>query len=236
MQEKRHGNASALRTTARTAHRGTRLVALLFALSGCGSKAEEPEQRDSPEVGFATYVDLYADMVCGLVSRCCNEVNQALYTLGGDETCKDVVETEVAISEVGTLVSLGAKSSTYHEDRQRACASALEAATCEDLEAGWPPACEEPWFDGTVPLGGSCDSSSECIEGYCLRPASARRASKDLVHLLLPPYPAAPPAGNCVEPLPAGADCTSDAECQSASCEDEVCESVPAVLDAMCPL
>jgi hypothetical protein len=238
MQEKRPGNLLPARTAPRTAHRAPQLVALVFALGGCGSKAEEkPDERDPAIQHFATFVDLYADMVCGLVERCCNEANQALYTLGGDETCKDAVELSIGVQEAGTLGSLGAHSATYREDRQRACADALAAATCEDLEAGTPAECEEPWFDGTVPLGGSCDASSECIDSYCLRSASARRAQKELIHLLLPPYPVSEvPQGRCMELLGAGADCTGDSECDSASCEDAVCEETPTTLDAMCPI
>jgi hypothetical protein len=236
MREKIDRCGSGLRTAGRTAQRGTRLWALLFAVLGCASETkEEPEQRDPTVEQFATFVDLYADMVCGLVERCCNEVNQALYTLSGDEACRDVVEAEAALAQVGTFGSMGAKSSTYREDRQRACKSALEASDCEALEAGWPAACEESWFEGTVPLGGTCDTSAECIDSYCLRPASARVARKDMIHLLLGPWPEVP-KGTCVAPLGDGADCVEDYECQSNSCEDDVCESTPPALDAMCPL
>lgn len=235
MREKHVGNALVPRTGARTAQRWTRLAALAFALGGCGSAAEEEPERDSPEKAFAEYVDLYADMVCGVVARCCNDLNQAVYGLGGDEACKDIVETQVAIGEVGTLGSMGAKTSTYHPERQRACADALEASSCEELDAGWPAACEASWFEGTVPLGRTCDTSSECIDSYCLRPASARKAKKELIHLFLGPWPETP-AGTCVEPLGEGADCVEDYECQSNSCEDGVCEEVPSSLEALCPI
>lgn len=235
MREKRGESAIGPRTFARTAQRGTQVALLLFAFGGCGSAAEEEPKRDSPEKDFATYVDLYADMVCGVVARCCNELNQAVYTLGGDETCKDVVETEVAISQIGTFGSMGAKTSVYHEDRQRACAAALEAASCDELDAGWPAACEDAWFDGTVPVGATCDTSSECIDSYCLRPATARKARKELIHLFLGPWPDVP-KGTCVAPLGDGADCVEDHECQSSSCEDGMCEVTPSSLEALCPI
>lgn len=235
MREKTGEAELGLRTAARTAQRGTRLALWLFALGGCGSAAEEEPKRDSPEKDFATYVDLYADMVCGVVARCCNELSQAIYTLGGDETCTDTVEAEVAISQVGTFASMGAKTSVYHEDRQRACADGLRAASCEELDAGWPASCEESWFDGTVPIGGTCDTSSECIDSYCLRPASARKARKDLIHIILGPWPDVP-RGTCVAPLPDGADCVEDYECQSGTCDDGACEATPSSLEALCPI
>lgn len=228
-------NGRGLRKDNRTAQRGTRLLALSFALGACGSEKQEEPKRASPEKAYATFIDLYADMVCGPVARCCNELNQAIYTLGSGEPCRDTVELTAGVEFVGALGAIGAGTATYHEERQRACAAALEAASCEELTAGTPDACLEPWFDGTVPLGQSCDTSWECIDSYCLRPASARRAEKELIHLLLPPYPDVP-SGQCVVPLPAGADCTGDLECDSGSCKDGACEQAPSVLDAMCPI
>jgi hypothetical protein len=224
-----------LRTAPRGAQRGTRLVAVWFAVVACGSPDEdEPAPPDPAPTEYATFVDLYADMVCGVVSRCCNAANQALYRLSGEETCEDSVELATATTHVGVLGALGTDSASYREDRQRACAAALEAATCDELDAGAPPECVEPWFEGAVPLGGRCTSSAECLVGYCIEEARARRAHKDLPSFLLNP-PEAPPS-ICVVPLPAGADCTDDAQCESASCDDDVCEEVPTTLDAMCPL
>jgi hypothetical protein len=234
-REKAEPRSPRLRNGSRTAQRGTRLAALVFALVGCGSaKEEEPEKPDPAPQEYATFVDLYADMVCGLVSRCCNEVNQALYTLSGEETCEDAVELTTGTTQIGVLGALGTDSATYDEPRQRACAAALEAATCEELETGTPPACEEPWFEGTVALGQECTSSAECIEGYCIEEARARREPKDLIGFLL--FPPDPPKMICVVPLPVGADCTDDAQCESFSCEDDVCEATPTTLDAMCPI
>jgi hypothetical protein len=222
-----------LRRGSRGAQRGTRLLLLAFALAGCGSRAEEEEKPDPTIRNYATFVDLYADMVCGLVARCCNEVNQALYTLGA-ESCEDTIEVTTAIGDLGVLGALGTHSATYHEERQRACATALEAATCEQLETTTPFACEAPWFEGTVPLGAECTSSAECIDGYCIEEAKARREQKDFIGFLL--FPPPQPKRICVVPLPTGADCTEDVQCQSNSCEDEVCEETPNLIDAMCPI
>ena len=77
-----------LRSARRTAQAGA--LAGVVAVFGCGGSADEPEEEphDPTFEQFDTFVDLYTHMVCDLVARCCNDLSQAVYTLGGEQTCE----------------------------------------------------------------------------------------------------------------------------------------------------
>jgi hypothetical protein len=232
--------ATALRRARRTAQALILLSAFGLLAPACGS-ADEPEDgppQNDADRQYATYVSLYTHMVCDLVSRCCNALNQALYTLGGEQTCEAYVGTTAALSGLSGLGAVGTGRAVYHEDAQRACAEALASMTCEELEADLAPeACETPWFEGLIAEGETCKSSVECADGYCETPAAQRVREKDLIHLLLPPYPVSEaPDGACVALLPENVDCTSDSQCATGFCEDDRCVEGGTVLDALCPL
>jgi len=224
-----------LRRARRTAQAGA--IAGVVLVAGCGS-ADEPEQEEPDPTlkQYDTFIDLYTHMVCDLVARCCNELSQAIYTFGGEQTCEVTVGGYAALSGLSALASVGAGDAVYHEDRQRACKAELESMTCEEIEnTVSPPACEAEWFEGLAPIGSECHHDVECANAYCELPPAQRVARKDFIHLFLGPWPEAP-GGTCVVLLGNGADCVSDAHCLSGHCEDDVCVETPTVADAFCPL
>lgn len=154
--------------------------------AACGSSSEE--EPGGP--ALAELPALYAAAACRALESCAG--SGAELFLGGED-CETRVEESVADLVAALSPAFEAGTVRYRADRVEACLDALGAAGCGYDGVGREEVCLDA-LDGTVPVGGDCDSTEQC-EGtaYCKSGAAC--------------------PGTCAPAEPVGGACEAKNEC-----------------------
>lgn len=186
--------------------RGLLLTAVaLAAACGGSSGGSDPGPGPTP-TGFPAFCASALASSARLVADCYHMNPALMQDLG--LPCS---VTQAAIAK-GTIA--------YHADRANACATALQARTCESLASGpveVPAACAA-LLTPTIADGAPCSLSDECVSGFC---------SSD---------PMTCP-GTCLAPAALGASCIGRPCAEGLACDwslTRTCVS-PGALGAACP-
>lgn len=182
---------------------GTRLAAIIIACAaGCGGG-----------VAIEDLDDELLDALCARSVRC-----GAAESIEG---CRGQFESfSTALLELQHAVENG--SVLYDEDAMRKCLDAVASMSCDRTSRDQrvePPACSKA-FRGTVPDGGVCLISAQCISGRCdisICPEACCEGTCE------PEIPEAQIGASC-----AAADCVAGAFCDEA----EICQPLLATGEA----
>jgi len=140
---------------------------------------------------------------CGKIFECCSAEEIMANPFLGD----DAMSCAVTVAAFTTLLvpaiqdAVAGGRAEYDGVALEACVAAMEAQTCAEARSGSTdvssaPGCV-PFLTPLVALGGDCEESFECIDGWCDETA-----------------------GSLCSPLKEdGSECSSDDECQSDYCD-----------------
>lgn len=128
---------------------------ILGGFLGCSS-GTSPGPGSSSPIPLEDFPNVYADALCDNLASCCT---QSGYTYDANE-CKATVKGFVGL--FGGLVDKGTVK--YDASAAGACMSQVPAYAKGCLQGSLASAACDSVFVGTVPEGGACTQSSECVE------------------------------------------------------------------------
>lgn len=182
-------------------------LARLLALAACVACSRKMPQAQSSGAHWSMSPDRadreIARAYCGFIRRCCPD----FVRLSPEMVRPDCEEREMAFHSVQPLQ--GAGRFRYDEQRIRRCVDRINQAACspENDLVEMLRDCEEPWI-GTVPTGGRCASSAECVAGHCDR---AQALDEE---------------GVCQADAPEGASCARRVCARKLACHESTCVRV----------
>lgn len=163
-------------------------------LASCGacssSNAQHVEGDAEPELvadkgpSASQSCQVYAAAFCGRLQACTPWLLRVAY--GDEVTCG-------LRAAKGCMPALSANGSKVTPSLMIACASAIEAQSCDEaLDNPQPSACDLP---GMLPLWAPCGASSQCATGYCKMSSGV--------------------CGTCTQHVGATQVCSVDADCSA---------------------
>ncbi len=163
-------------------------AAFSVACGGSSSDADSTEEV----VPLDELPAAFAEAQCSVIARCI-PIYSAL--VGSAEECSEQVTAQVTAARFDALEqAVEDGRTTYDAAQARACADALSAVACDEIDMRSIEACEAT-FEGTVARGGDCTLDEEC-EG-------------DSICVFSDACP-----GTCSGRLAAGENCTDDDRCE----------------------
>ncbi len=202
-----------------------------FVLGGCGgntsdtagSAGDASSASGSGPVASENLAHEAAVAQCSLYSRCNPDMYFSSLSDGSTspDRCVSYLENVIADQSVAPLkTAMAAGKTTYDGASERACLDALSQVACDYSNAQSLLApCAKSW-NGTVPIGGSCNSSYECAGGASTTVCSSSTATCP---------------GVCTAQADVGGSCSTSQDCLSnLECDmtNNVCEPLAKVGDA----
>ncbi|MBK9000045.1 MAG: hypothetical protein IPM35_30370 [Myxococcales bacterium] len=127
----------------------------LAGFFGCSSSGTSPGPTSSGPISLQDFPDAYANTLCDNLASCCT---QSGYPYDANK-CKAVVKGFVGL--FGGLVDKGTVK--YDASAAGACMGQVPAYAKGCLQGSLDSAACESVFVGTVPQGGTCTQSAECV-------------------------------------------------------------------------
>ena len=130
-------------------------VASLAALACLGCKSSEGA---APNVSSNEFAAQYASAHCESIGPCCAQAGIA----SDVESCRSTLQPSLAAK---VRILLDNPKIAYNESATGMCLDEIRAAytACTDRTRPASRACQQV-FVGTVPIGGACSTSDECVE------------------------------------------------------------------------
>lgn len=168
--------------------------ALLVLSTACGDAGTAP---DPDPIALEAVPIRLAQLECGKTYECCSaeEIDRHRFAGSSEANCstnRATVHSQLVV-QVREAETLGYVR--YDASGMARCLENLENGTCGNLATDRCP-------EGLIPLvlpGGTCRETFECIGGNCIGGGGGTD-------------------GICGEPLPAGAPCRTDFDCQGRYC------------------
>lgn len=173
-------------------------LTLTLALASCGGG-----------YGPAEFVTDYGKAICDKDFTCCSATDLAGKTRSECEQSYTGFMASAYESEVKAAESKGRL--VFHADKAKACVTALKQATC----ASWPQAyseaeaCVTQAIEPKVAIGGKCDMSGECIDGWCSGAVTDDNGNTT--------------DGTCAAFVGLGGTCTTDQDCVNTAYCNSTC-------------
>jgi hypothetical protein len=179
------------------------LWALLLSAVACGGSSDDDDDNSSSGIPVQDLPLSLGEAGCGKIYQCCSaEERMANPFLGEDaESCAVTVAAFTSLLVPAIQDAVAGDRAEYDGVALQHCIAVMQAQSCTEARSGSTDVSAAsgcaPFLIPQVVLGGECEESFECIDGWC----------DDA-------------AGSLCSPLKAdGSECSDAEECQSDYCD-----------------